>query len=232
MLPRVSFQVFLHMMSSFNHRMVPAVDHPGTKGWLVAILELGAWFGVLMTGYFADELSRTYTIVLAVVVLSSVSSFRLLQKIRHLSMEVQLANTGTRCFLSPLSGRFVTGMGVGSLSKAVPLYNAEIAPPEVRGSLVALQLAIMFGIMISFWIDYGTNYIGGTGAHQHEAAWKIPLALQLVPAVVLGVGIMFMPFSPRISYQKGNQPIHPPRLPQVPTYNINIVFTFTCKGLG
>jgi hypothetical protein len=37
-------------MSSFNHRMAPAVDHPGTKGWLVAILELGAWFGVLMTG--------------------------------------------------------------------------------------------------------------------------------------------------------------------------------------
>jgi len=47
-------------------------------------------------------------------------------------------------------------MGVGSLSMVVPLYNAEIAPPEVRGSLVALQpLAITFGIMISFWIDYG-----------------------------------------------------------------------------
>lgn len=39
---------------------------------------------------------------------------------------------------------------------AVPLYNAEIAPPEVRGSLVALQqLAITFGIMVSFWIDFG-----------------------------------------------------------------------------
>jgi len=51
----------------------------------------------------------------------------------------------------------VTGLGVGSLSMAVPLYNAEIAPPEVRGSLVALQqLAITFGIMVSFWIDYGS----------------------------------------------------------------------------
>lgn len=57
-----------------------------------------------------------------------------------------------------LTGRFVTGLGVGSLSMAVPLYNAEIAPPEVRGSLVALQqLAITFGIMVSFWIDYGMN---------------------------------------------------------------------------
>lgn len=51
--------------------------------------------------------------------------------------------------------------------------------------------------MISFWIDYGTNYIGGTGAGQKEAAWLLPLCLQLVPAVLLGAGMIFMPFSPR-----------------------------------
>ena len=78
-------------------------------------------------------------------------------------------------------------------------YSAELAPPEVRGSLVALQqLAITFGIMISFWIDYGTNYIGGTGEGQTQAAWRIPIALQLVPAIILGIGILFMPFSPRL----------------------------------
>lgn len=78
------------------------------------------------------------------------------------------------------------------------IFSAELAPPEVRGSLVALQqLAITFGIMVSFWIDYGTNYIGGTGSTQSEAAWRIPLALQLVPAIILGFGILFMPFSPR-----------------------------------
>lgn len=76
--------------------------------------------------------------------------------------------------------------------------SAELAPPEVRGSLVALQqLAITFGIMVSFWIDFGTNYIGGTGAGQSEASWRVALALQLVPAIILGVGILAMPFSPR-----------------------------------
>lgn len=76
-------------------------------------------------------------------------------------------------------------------------YSAEVAPPEVRGSLVALQqLAITFGIMVSFWIDYGTNFIGGSGDTQSEAAWRIPIALQLVPAIILGVGVLFMPFSP------------------------------------
>lgn len=80
------------------------------------------------------------------------------------------------------------------------MYNAEAAPPEVRGSLVALQqLAICFGIMISFWINYGTHYIGGTGETQTDAAWLVPICLQLFPAMVLFIGIIFMPFSPRVS---------------------------------
>jgi hypothetical protein len=98
-------------------------------------------------------------------------------------------------------------MGVGSLSMIVPMYNAEIAPPEVRGALVGLQqLSITLGIMISFWIDYGTNFIGGTGAHQHDAAWLLPLCLQLVPALILGAGMIFMPFSPRWLVHHNREP--------------------------
>ena len=78
------------------------------------------------------------------------------------------------------------------------MYVAECAPPELRGFLIGLQqFAIELGIMVSFWIDYGTNYIGGTGSTQSEAAWLVPLALQLGPAVVLFVGMIFMPFTPR-----------------------------------
>ena len=51
-------------MYSFDQRMASAVNDTGKKGWLVSILELGAWFGVLVTGYLADKLSRKYTIVL------------------------------------------------------------------------------------------------------------------------------------------------------------------------
>ncbi|KAH6909068.1 sugar transporter [Coprinopsis sp. MPI-PUGE-AT-0042] len=169
-------------MHSFENRFQDTVRDAGLKGWLVAILELGAWFGVLASGLLADRLSRKYTIVLAVIVFC-------------VGVVVQTAAVHVDYIFA---GRFVTGLGVGSLSMVVPLYNAEIAPPEVRGSLVALQqLAITFGIMVSFWIDFGTNHIGGTGDTQREAAWRIPLALQLAPAVILGVGILFMPFSPR-----------------------------------
>jgi len=84
-------------------------------------------------------------------------------------------------------------MGVGSLSMIVPMYNAECAPPEIRGAMVGMQqMAITTGIMIAFWIDYGTNYIGGSGEGQSDAAWLVPLCLQLFPAVILGIGMIFM----------------------------------------
>lgn len=88
----------------------------------------------------------------------------------------------------------------------VPNYNAEIAPPEVRGILVSLQqFAITGGVMVSFWIDYGTNYIGGTSKSQSEAAWLVPICLQLIPGLVLAVGMLFMPFSPRWLIHHGRE---------------------------
>lgn len=80
-----------------------------------------------------------------------------------------------------------------------PLYNAELAPPEIRGFLVAMQqLATTLGIMIAYWICYGTNYIGGTGDNQSDMAWRLPLIIQGIPAVILAVGVWFLPYSPRL----------------------------------
>ena len=47
-------------------------------------------------------------------------------------------------------GRFVAGLGVGALSAAVPLYQAETDPPQIRGTLTATyQLFITFGILVA-----------------------------------------------------------------------------------
>ncbi|ATZ54559.1 hypothetical protein BCIN_10g05530 [Botrytis cinerea B05.10] len=162
------------------------------KGWLTSILELGAWLGALLSGFMAEAASRKYGILIATAVF-----------IIGVIVQATAISVGHSAILG---GRFITGMGVGSLSMIVPMYNAEVAPPEVRGSLIALQqLAICAGIMISFWIDYGTNYIGGTGATQSDAAWLVPICLQLFPAIVLFVGILFMPFSPRWLVHHGRE---------------------------
>ncbi|KAI1184058.1 general substrate transporter [Nemania serpens] len=163
------------------------------KGWLTAILELGAWIGTLMSGFIAETFSRKYGVLVAVSVFS-------------LGVIVQ-ATAQYGGHNSILGGRFVTGMGVGSLASIIPIYNSEVAPPEVRGALVALQqLAITFGILISFWIDYGTNFIGGTTlGKQTDAAWLVPITLQLAPAAILFFGMIFMPFSPRWLVHHGRE---------------------------
>lgn len=93
---------------------------------LTAILELGAWVGTLINGYLADAVGRRVCAVIA-------------SGVFIVGVIVQ-ACTESADYV--YAGRFVTGLGVGSLSMIVPLYNAELAPPEVRGALVAVQVSV------------------------------------------------------------------------------------------
>ncbi|CAM0134779.1 hypothetical protein VKS41_000667 [Umbelopsis sp. WA50703] len=150
--------------------------NPTEKGFVVAILELGCWAGAWIAGYFADKIGRKFTIVLGTIIF-----------LLGASLQAGSQNIG---FL--FGGRFVCGLSIGILSMVVPLYQSEISPPEIRGSLVALQqFAITVGILISFWIDYGTSTIDS------DVQWRLPLALQLIIGIILGFGILFFPFSPR-----------------------------------
>ncbi|KAE8542252.1 hypothetical protein D1P53_001738 [Cryptococcus gattii VGV] len=181
----------VQVMYSFQERYTATLTNSDTKGLLTAILELGAFLAAIIAGPLSDRFSRKY----------SISGWCI---IFMMGSAVQTgANHNIACIYA---GRFFAGMGVGALSMLVPMFNAELAPPGIRGSLVALQqLAITFGIMISYWIGYGTNYIGGTGASQSTAAWRIPLGVQLVPAVILCVGSCFLPFSPRWLMLRGRE---------------------------
>lgn len=130
-------------MNSFGRASgTNGIEDPTLAGLLTSILELGAWVGVLFNGYSADKLGRKLSVVLACVLFV-------------VGVVVQAVVHGGQ-YSYILGGRFITGLGVGALSMIVPLYNAEVAPAEIRGALVALQqLAITFGIMISYWITYG-----------------------------------------------------------------------------
>jgi hypothetical protein len=56
-----------------------------------------------------------------------------------------------------LAAQLVSGVEVGMLSMAVPLYISEISPPEVRGTLLVLEeFSIVSGIAVAFWITYDT----------------------------------------------------------------------------
>ena len=97
-------------------------------------------------------------------------------------------------------GRLVSGLGVGIESAVVPIYQAEIAPPEIRGRVVSLQQwAITWGILLQYFIQYGASFTdgGANNPNQGTAAFRIPWGVQIVPATILFAGMFFFPRSPR-----------------------------------
>lgn len=92
-------------------------------------------------------------------------------------------------------GRTILGVAIGVGSFTAPLYLAEIAPQRIRGMLVSLnQLAITIGIVFSYLVNY---YFSAQGR------WTWMLGLGVVPAVILLLGTMFLPESPRWMILRG-----------------------------
>ncbi|KZV84354.1 general substrate transporter [Exidia glandulosa HHB12029] len=149
---------------------------PAQVGWMTAILELGALLGALGASAVADRWSRRYAICLASAVFCVGSTIQ----------------AAAWSFDSLTFGRAVGGIGIGALSMLAPLYITEISAPDVRGRLLALeQLAICTGVVMGFWAGFFTRSLGGS------IAWRLPLAVQAIPGVVLGIGCLFLPPSPR-----------------------------------
>jgi len=98
-----------------------------------------------------------------------------------------------------VAGRLIAGFSVGLLSGNAPVYVSEIAPPEMRGALVTgFQFAITVGIMLAFLLalllEDVTEPIGG---------WRWVIASQLLPGLLLVIGGIVMPGSPRYLVSQG-----------------------------
>ncbi|KZT69637.1 general substrate transporter [Daedalea quercina L-15889] len=152
------------------------------KGVMTAVLELGSLVGALATGVLADRVSRRTAIILACVVFCIGSAFQ----------------CAARSFAHLVFGRAVGGLGVGALSMLAPLYMAEISPPEVRGSLMALeQFSIVLGAVLGFWTGFFTRNVPGS------SSWRVPLGIQLGPGILLALGSLLLPPSPRLLVMQG-----------------------------
>ncbi|KAG8627607.1 hypothetical protein KVT40_005090 [Elsinoe batatas] len=94
------------------------------------------------------------------------------------------------------AGRFIAGLGVGLLTMIIPIFQAEISHRRIRGRVTCLQqLFNALGQIFAAWIGYGCYVIWtGTG---NSSEWRVPLAMQIVPAFILGGLIYLFPESPR-----------------------------------
>ncbi|KAK9052779.1 hypothetical protein SSX86_029409 [Deinandra increscens subsp. villosa] len=134
-----------------------------------SIVTIGAMIGAITSGRIGDTLGRKGAMSLSAIfcIAGWLAIFS--------SMESLLLDTG----------RFFTGYGIGIFSFVVPIYIAEIAPKNLRGGLTTLnQLMIVTGSSISFLL--------GT-----VVSWRTLALTGLVPCILLLVGLLFIPESPR-----------------------------------
>lgn len=154
------------------------------EGLITFILLAGAALGAFFGGRISDGLGRR-KLIIGLAVLFFVGALG--------------------CVLAPtyetlLAFRFILGLAVGGASVTVPVYLAEVAPFERRGSLVSLnELMIVSGQFLAFAI----NAIIGNLWGGHGEVWRYMLTVAVLPALVLFFGMLRMPESPRWLASKG-----------------------------
>src|ERR1700738_588384 len=103
-----------------------------------------------------------------------------------------------RLVLAAADNSFINGFTVGICSSQVPVYLAEISPRTIRGRIVALQQwAITWGIAVMYYVSYACTFIEG------PTSFRVAWALQMIPAILLFIFLMFLPESPRWLASKG-----------------------------
>lgn len=154
---------------------VPAAEFTLTssqKALMTSILSCGTFFGALIAGDAADFIGRRPTIMAACLIFA-------------VGCVLELVSTNQEALF--VVGRLVSGLGIGFISAVIILYISEIAPRKVRGALVSCyQFCITVGILIANCVVYATQGIPNT------LSYRIPIAVQLLWALILGVGLFFL----------------------------------------
>ncbi|KAG0135524.1 general substrate transporter [Tuber indicum] len=154
------------------------------QGAITSAMPAGSLLGSLVSSYLGDYFGRKRAIQIGGIIW-----------ILGSTIQAAAQNVGML-----VVGRIISGICVGITSTIVPVYQSELAPKEVRGRMVSLQQwAITWGILIQYFVQYGSSFYGGgpTNKHQGPAAFRIPWSIQIIPAAILVGGMFFFPESPR-----------------------------------
>ncbi|GFF76258.1 high-affinity glucose transporter [Aspergillus lentulus] len=152
------------------------------QGIYVSCILLSSSVSSLASGHISDRISRKYGLLIGSI----------------LSLTGTVISASSPSFAALIVGRLITGMGMGQAISVATVYLVEIATADIRGvTACLLQLFVVVGIMIGYFIAYGSHQLSGS------LAWRLPFIVQAVMAAVLSLGLLFLPFSPRWLVQAG-----------------------------
>lgn len=156
---------------------------PVTEGVVTSSLVFGAALGSLMAGGLSDRFGRRTTLL----GLSLVFMIGVIGSVLAPSVAVMVAM------------RFILGMAVGGASSTVPVFIAEMAGPSRRARLVSQnELMIVSGQLAAYALNALLAYFSDS-----PSVWRTMLAISAVPAILLGIGMLTVPSSPRWLASKG-----------------------------
>jgi SP family galactose:H+ symporter-like MFS transporter len=136
---------------------------------------IGAVVGALVSGWVSDKAGRKNVILVSAIVFLTGALW--------CGFATSIA--------SLLVARFYLGLAIGIASFATPLYIAEISPAKIRGTLVSMfQLLITVGLLAAFLSDsfFADN--------KNVSSWRPMFYVGVVPALILLIGMFFLPESP------------------------------------
>ncbi|QLL33670.1 hypothetical protein HG536_0E05810 [Torulaspora globosa] len=150
---------------------------------ITSILSAGTFVGAISAPLASDTLGRRLGLFISCIVFC-------------IGVALQTASSSQPLLIV---GRVIAGVGVGVLSSIVPLYQSEAAPKWIRGAVVSCyQWAITIGLLLAACVNEGTHKRNDSGSY------RIPIAIQFLWAIILMVGMVFLPDTPRFHVMKGN----------------------------
>ena len=154
---------------------------PAMNGLVVGAVLLGALFGALFSGKITDIFGRRRVLIIVALIF----------------ILGALWTAFAPSILALILGRIGVGVAIGVASYVGPLYISEVAPQQHRGALVSLnQLAITIGICLSYVVDYFFALSG---------EWRWMLGMGVVPGILLLLGMLYLPDSPRWIVSQGRE---------------------------
>jgi SP family sugar:H+ symporter-like MFS transporter len=166
------------LQSAFNS------NSAGT-GFNVSSMLLGCAIGAFSAGRLADKFGRRPLLITAAVffIISAWGS-----GVAGSSFEFVIF-------------RIIGGLAVGAASVMAPAYISEIAPARFRGALTTVQqFAIIFGLFSAFVSNYFLADFAGASTAEFwmgYEAWRWMFWIELIPASLFLIALMFIPESPR-----------------------------------